>query len=167
MDKKEYTAAVITVSDKGASGEREDVSGKVMAEMLHSQDFKVLQYVVVPDEPQLIKDALICACNAGADVVLTTGGTGFSSRDNTPEATMAVIEREAMGIAEAIRYNSFQITPRAMLSRGVSGIRRKSIIVNLPGSPKAVEEALGFILDSLKHGVDILKGAAHDCARKD
>ncbi|MGN0308277.1 MAG: molybdenum cofactor biosynthesis protein B, partial [Lachnospiraceae bacterium] len=100
-----------------------------------------------------------------ADLILTTGGTGFSSRDLTPEATLSVVERQAPGIAEAMRYNSLQITPRAMLSRGTAGIRKGALIVNLPGSPKAVRECLEFILPSLRHGLEILKGAASECAR--
>lgn len=166
MSENKYTAAVITVSDKGAAGTREDVSGQVIVDTLVESGFSVLSKTIVPDEADEIKRALYSACGINANVVLTTGGTGFSKRDITPEATSAVIEREAQGIAEAIRYYSLQITPRAMLSRGVAGIRGESIIVNLPGSPKAVKEALGFILESLKHGIDILKGTAHDCARK-
>lgn len=167
MEGRVYTAAVVTVSDKGYSGEREDVSGRVIVEFLAENAVETVFKTMVPDEAADIKKALIDACGKNVDLVLTTGGTGFSKRDITPEATMEVIEREASGISEAVRYYSLQITPRAMLSRGVSGIRGESLIVNLPGSPKAVKEALGFILESLKHGMDILKGSAADCARKD
>lgn len=161
-----YTAVVITVSDSGAAGTRKDVCGDVLENYLLESGFAVLERTIVPDEPKDIECALLKACGLNANLVFTTGGTGFSKRDNTPEATRRVIEREAQGVSEAILHGSLAITPRAMLSRGISGIRGESIIVNLPGSPKAVKEALDIVLDSLKHGIDILTGTAGDCARK-
>lgn len=166
MENKSYTAAVITVSDKGYIGQREDVSGQVIADTLTAEGFCVISKTIVPDEVDKISGAIVVATGLGAELILTTGGTGFSKRDVTPEATKVVIEREASGIAEAIRYYSLAVTPRAMLSRGVAGIRGDSLIINLPGSPKAVKEAMGFVLESVKHGLDILKGSATECARK-
>lgn len=125
---------------------------------------KTAEYLIVPDEKEEIEKALIYLCDdVKADVVLTTGGTGFAPRDITPEATKAVIEREAPGIAEAIRIKSLQITPKAMLSRAVSGIRGKSLIINLPGSPKAVKESLEFVLPVLPHAVEVLSGNTMNC----
>ncbi|MEG2450854.1 MAG: MogA/MoaB family molybdenum cofactor biosynthesis protein [Clostridia bacterium] len=160
-----FTLSIITVSDKGYSGEREDLSGK-MIEELTLGSFDVISKTIVPDEVGDIEDAIKSAVKAGANLILTTGGTGFSKRDVTPEATKAVIEKEALGIAEAIRFNSLKYTSRAMLSRGTAGICGSSLIVNLPGSPKAVKEALDFILPVLPHGLEVLCGLAHDCARK-
>lgn len=159
------TAAVITLSDKGAKGERKDESGPAAKEMLEKAGYEVLELLLLPDEPSLLKKELIrLADSRQVDLVLTSGGTGFSLRDQTPEATMEVAERNAPGIAEAIRYRSMEITSRAMLGRGVSVIRKKTLIVNLPGSPKAVRESLGFILDALEHGLKILRGSASECA---
>lgn len=164
--KDRYTAAVITVSDKGSRGERVDESGAVICEILEQNLFDVPYKTIVADEVAEIQSAITTASDMHIQLIITTGGTGFSKRDVTPEATLPLIERDASGIAEAIRYYSLQVTPRAMLSRGVSGIRGDSLIVNLPGSPKAVREALGFVLDSIKHGLDILCGDAVECARK-
>ncbi|MDO4329515.1 MAG: molybdopterin-binding protein [Lachnospiraceae bacterium] len=162
-----FTAAVITLSDKGAKGERKDESGPAAAQMLTEAGYDVVETLILPDEPSLLKVQLIrLADSRQVDLVLTSGGTGFSMRDQTPEATMAVADRNAPGIAEAIRYKSMQVTDRAMLSRGASVIRKKTLIVNLPGSPKAVKESLGFILDSLDHGLKILRGSASECARR-
>ena len=153
-EERPFTAAVITLSDKGARGERKDESGP--AELL-----------LLPDEPGQSKTRLIrLADSRQVDLVLTSGGTGFSLRDQTPEATMAVAERNAPGIAEFIRMKSREVTDRAMLSRGVSVIRGTTLIVNLPGSPKAVKESLGFIMGSLDHGLKILRGSASECARR-
>lgn len=125
---------------------------------------KTAEYLIVPDEKEEIEKALIYLCDdVKADVVLTTGGTGFAPRDITPEATKAVMEREAPGIAEAIRIKSLQITPKAMLSRAASGIRGKSLIINLPGSPKAVKESLEFVLPVLPHAVEVLSGNTMNC----
>lgn len=162
-----FTAAVITLSDKGARGERKDESGPMAVQMLKDAGYDVVETLILPDEPSLLKVQLIrLADSRQVDLVLTSGGTGFSMRDQTPEATMAVADRNAPGIAEAIRYQSMQVTNRAMLSRGASVIRKKTLIVNLPGSPKAVKESLGFILDSLDHGLKILRGSASECARR-
>ena len=156
-------AAIITSSDKGYAGEREDVSGQVMEDMLKEAGYEILRKVVLPDEKDMLAAEMIKMSEDGADLVMTTGGTGFSKRDVTPEATKMVIEKEARGITDAILFYS----PRAMLSRAIAGIRGETLIVNLPGSPKAVREALEYILPSLKHGLEILKGEASECARKD
>lgn len=160
-------AAVITSSDKGYAGEREDVSGQVIVEMLTKAGYEVIQKVILPDEKQMLADAMLAFCDEGADLILTTGGTGFSKRDVTPEATRMVIEREARGITDAILFYSLSITPRAMLSRAIAGIRGKTLIVNLPGSPKAVREALEYCLPSLQHGLEILLGLDSECAGKE
>ena len=161
-----YTVGIVTLSDKGFRGEREDISGKKIMELLPEDRYQVNSYKILPDEKEQIEKELIrlsdeCACN----LIITTGGTGFSMRDVTPEATLAVADRNAPGIAEAIRAYSMAITKRAMLSRAVSVIRGRTLIVNLPGSPKAVEESLEYILDSLEHGMDILLGRDGECAR--
>ena len=162
-----FTAAVITLSDKGAKGERKDESGPAAAEMLKAAGYEVVETLLLPDDAERLKTQLIrLADSRQVDLILTSGGTGFSLRDQTPEATMAVADRNAPGIAEAIRSQSMAVTNRAMLSRGVSVIRKKTLIVNLPGSPKAVRESLGFILDSLDHGLAILRGSASECARQ-
>lgn len=161
-----FTAAVITMSDKGSRGEREDLSGPAAAGLLKDAGYEVLETMILPDEPDELKKQLIrLADQRQADLVLTSGGTGFSMRDQTPEATMSVADRNAPGIAEAIRAKSMEITDRAMLGRGVSVIRKKTLIINLPGSPKAVTESLGFILPALDHGLRILRGSAAECAR--
>lgn len=165
-EEKSFKAAVITVSDKGARGERVDESGPAAKEMLEEAGYEVVETLIIPDEPEELKTELIrLADEVRADLVVTSGGTGFSMRDQTPEATLAVADRLAPGIAEAIRYQSMAVTNRAMLSRGVSVIRRQTVIVNLPGSPKAVRESLDYILDSLDHGIRILRGSASECAR--
>ncbi|MEA4969425.1 MAG: MogA/MoaB family molybdenum cofactor biosynthesis protein [Candidatus Pelethousia sp.] len=160
-----YRIAIITASDKGARGEREDVSGQVIREMC--QGFaSVSSYEILADERLLIAEALKKLCDEDlAEVVFTTGGTGFSSRDVTPEATLDVVDRLTPGIPEAMRARSLQITNRAMLTRAMAGIRKRTLIVNLPGSPKAVRECLEVILPALGHGVDILRGEAAECAR--
>ena len=166
-EEKSFKAAVITVSDKGARGERVDESGPAAKEMLEEAGYEVVETLIIPDEPEELKTELIrLADEVRADLVVTSGGTGFSMRDQTPEATLAVADRNAPGIAEYIRMKSMQITDRAMLSRGASVIRKKTLIVNLPGSPKAVKESLGFILGALDHGLKILRGTASECARK-
>ena len=161
-----FSAAVITLSDKGYAGEREDKSGPVIAEMITEAGYEVKEMLLLPDGREMLEEALIrLADETKVDVVFTTGGTGFSERDVTPEATLAVCDRMAMGIADAIRQYSLTITGRAMLSRAVSGIRKKTLIVNLPGSPKAVREALEYVLPHLGHGLGILKGTEGECAR--
>ena len=160
-------AAVITLSDKGSRGEREDKSGPLAAELLAGAGYTVEETLLLPDEEAALKAQLIrLADGRQLNLILTTGGTGFSPRDITPEATMAVATRNASGIAEAIRYHSLTITPRGMLSRGVSVLRGKTLIVNLPGSPKAVREDLEYLLPSLEHGVRIAAGLDGECARK-
>ena len=162
-----FTVGIITSSDKGYRGEREDKSGQVIEEIVSQNGFKVIKKVVLPDEKDLLEKEMINMCdNLDVNLLLTTGGTGFSKRDITPEATKSVIEREALGIVEAIRFYSLQITKRAMLSRATSGIRQNTLIINLPGSPKACKEALDFVLDDVKHGIEILLGEAKECARK-
>ena len=162
-----FTVGIITSSDKGYRGEREDKSGQVIEEIVSQNGFKVIKKVVLPDEKDLLEKEMINMCdNLNVNLLLTTGGTGFSKRDITPEATKSVIEREALGIVEAIRFYSLQITKRAMLSRATSGIRKNTLIINLPGSPKACKEALDFVLDDVKHGIEILLGEAKECARK-
>ena len=162
-----FTVGITTSSDKGYRGEREDKSGQVIEEIVSQNGFKVIKKVVLPDEKDLLEKEMINMCdNLNVNLLLTTGGTGFSKRDITPEATKSVIEREALGIVEAIRFYSLQITKRAMLSRATSGIRQNTLIINLPGSPKACKEALDFVLDDVKHGIEILLGEAKECARK-
>lgn len=154
---------IICVSDRCSKGACQDKSGPLIKDLV-SPLGKVKEYIVVPDEKEEIEKALIYLCDdVKADVVLTTGGTGFAPRDITPEATKAVIEKEAPGIAEAIRMKSLQITPKAMLSRAVSGIRKRTLIINLPGSPKAVGESLEFILPVLPHAVEVLSGNTLSC----
>ena len=162
-----YTVGIITSSDKGYSGEREDKSGAVIKEIIENAGFKVEKMVIVPDEKEMLKKEFInMSDELKVNLILSTGGTGFSKRDITPEATKEIIDREAPGICEAIRMYSLQITKRAMLSRAVSGIRKDTLIVNLPGSPKACKEALDFVLEDIKHGIDILNETAKECARK-
>lgn len=160
-----YKIAVITVSDRCARGERPDDSGAAVREMAGELG-EVTDYVVVPDDPDAIKEALIHLCDREkVHLILTTGGTGLSARDNTPEATLAVVDRDVPGIAEAMRMESLKKTNRAMLSRAVAGIRHGTLIVNLPGSVKAVRECLAVILPVLPHGLEILTGRGGECGR--
>lgn len=162
-----YTVGIITSSDKGYAGEREDKSGEIIKEIIEGRGFEVIRQVVLPDEKEMLKQEFIkMSDELNVNLILSNGGTGFSKRDITPEATKEVIEREAPGICEAIRVYSLQITKRAMLSRAVSGIRGNTLIVNLPGSPKACKEALDFVLEELRHGIGILLGEEKECARK-
>ena len=152
-----YTAAVITISDKGARGERVDTSGPAVRVILEDAGFEVVHTAILPDEKELIEKELICCADERKiALVMTTGGTGFSQRDITPEATLAVVERETRGIPEAMRWASFQITPRGCLSRSAAGIRGKTLIVNLPGSEKAARENLSAVIDPIQHGMDML-----------
>lgn len=165
-ERSRFKTAVLTLSDKGAAGEREDKSGPLIREIIEKENYLVVDQRILPDEQKTIEETLIHLCDRlKVDLILTTGGTGFSLRDRTPEATMAVADRMAPGIAEAIRAYSMQITNRAMLSRGVSALRGQTLIINLPGSPKAVKESLDCILPALPHGLEILKGSASECAR--
>lgn len=160
-----FSACVITVSDKGFRGEREDTAGPLVREMLEKAGYLVADMRIVPDERACIEAALKrCADEEGVALVLTTGGTGFSLRDVTPEATIAVCDRMAPGISEAMRAACLSITNRAMLSRGVSGIRGQTLIINLPGSPKAVSENLEPVLPALEHGLQMLLGTKNECA---
>ncbi len=160
-----YTAAVITVSDKGFRGERVDTSGPALCRMLKEAGWEVIHTAIVPDEREDIRKELIrCADELGAALVLTTGGTGFSPRDITPEATLDVVERLTPGIPEAMRAESMRITPKGCLARQAAGIRGRTLIVNLPGSEKAAKENIAAVLDPIRHGVDMLLGeGSADC----
>ncbi|MCI5773593.1 MAG: MogA/MoaB family molybdenum cofactor biosynthesis protein [Erysipelotrichaceae bacterium] len=159
--------AILTASDSRQGQLDKDLSGQVIEEIVQSYGYEVIKRMVISDD----KDEL-SAClrhfsdDLKADLILTTGGTGFSPRDNMPEATLAVIDKQAPGIAQAMLFNSLQITPKAMLSRAVAGIRKQSLIINLPGSPKAVRENLEYIMPALGHGLDVLAGNVSECARK-
>lgn len=158
-------AGVITASDKGSRGEREDVSGRTIKEMLEGIA-EVMHYVVVPDEEtELRKALLLMSDEMDLELILTTGGTGLGPRDVTPEATLGVVQRLVPGIAEAMRAESMKKTNRAMLSRAVAGVRNRTLIINLPGSPKAVKECLAVVLPVLEHGIEILRGKSGECAR--
>lgn len=156
---------ILTVSDKGSRGEREDRSGPAIRQMIEAAGGEVVRTKIVPDETRDIREALIAWSDEGLDLVLTTGGTGLSPRDWTPEATRSVIEREAPGLAEAMRRAGAERTPTAVLSRAVAGIRKATLIVNLPGSEKAVRESLAAILPVLPHAIGVLKGTDSECGR--
>lgn len=156
---------ILTVSDKGSVGEREDLTGPAIKKALDENLYKTEYYKIVPDDEDTIYNELVYMCdNIKLDLVLTNGGTGFSKRDVTPEATLKVIKKQTPGICEAMRIKSLEITPKAMLTRAVSGIRDNTLIVNLPGSPKGATENLKFILPALPHGIEILKGSSSECA---
>lgn len=151
--------AILTVSDRGSAGEREDLSGKVIEEMIKEFDGEKVYYNIVPDEFGRIKEELFNISERGlADLILTTGGTGFARRDVTPEATMTVVEKEVPGITEMMRWETAKITPNAYLSRARAGIRKSTLIINLPGKPKAVKECLKAIIPVILHGIEILRG---------
>ena len=162
-----YKVGIITASDKGFSGKREDLSGPTIEQIvLQNPSFVMERYTMVPDEHHILANEMMnMADREGIDLILTTGGTGFSNRDVTPEATLEIIDKRTPGISEAIRLKSLSITERAMLSRAEAGIRGETLIVNLPGSPKAISEVLAYILPSIVHGLDVLKGSSTDCAR--
>lgn len=158
--------AILTISDKGSRGERVDGTGEAIKNTLDSKEYVVEYYKIIPDDMNKIEEELIKLCDEiKVELILTNGGTGFSKRDVTPEATMKVIEKNVPGIAEAMRSASLRITPKAMLSRATSGIRKETLIVNLPGSPKGAVENLQVILPALPHGIEILTGKASECAR--
>ena len=159
-----FTAGILTISDKGSRGERHDKSGEAIREILSKMDARVVNYDIVPDEKELIVEKLVrWADRDNMDVVITTGGTGLTPRDVTPEATLAVVDRIVPGFAEAMRAESLKKTPHAMLSRAVVGTRGQCLIVNLPGSPGAVRECLAVILPALPHAVETLRGLAGEC----
>ena len=165
-EKIAFRTAVMTMSDKGSRGEREDLSGPAIAEMVTTYGYQVVETLMIPDDQKRIEEELIRLADSGqVDLILTTGGTGFSPRDVTPEATMAVMTRNAPGIAEAMRALSMKYTKRAMLSRAASVIRGNTLIINMPGSPKAVRECLEEILDSVDHGLRIMTAKDSECAR--
>jgi len=159
--------AVITISDKGYAGQRQDKSGEVIKKIVEKLPGEVAKYQIIPDEKSIIKEKLIaCSDQLKIDLILTTGGTGFSPRDVTPEATLEVIEKRAPGICEAMRMESLKVTPRAMLSRAEAGIRGKTLIINLPGSPKGARECLEALLPALSHGIDVLRGKTGECGEE-
>jgi molybdopterin adenylyltransferase len=165
--KAAHKVAIMTLSDKGFIGKREDISGPTIRKIIEAENYLVMKQVLLPDEEERIRNELIYLCDElKVDLILTTGGTGLSSRDCTPEATLSIADKNVPGIAEAIRAFSMKITHRAMLSRGVSVVRGTTLIINLPGSPKAVEEGLTFILSELDHGIKLIKNMASECARK-
>lgn len=162
--RKMFTVGILTISDKGAAGERQDKSGAVIHEILSGIDVGIVNYAIVPDEKEAIVEKLVrWADEDKLDVLFTTGGTGLTARDVTPEATLSVVDRIVPGFAEAMRAESLKKTPMAMLSRAVVGTRGKCLIINLPGSPRAVRECLEVILPALPHAVETLKGQAGEC----
>lgn len=159
-------AAILTMSDKGSKNLRVDGTGPAIKELIEKHGYEIVYYKIVPDEMDMIEKELIHLCDeVKVNLVLTNGGTGFSKRDVTPEATLKVIEKYVPGLGEAMRMKSLEITPKAMLSRAVAGIRKDTLIVNLPGSPKGAVENLETILPALRHGIEILTGEASECAR--
>jgi len=161
-----FTVGILTVSDKGSRGEREDLSGAVIRELVSRVGGEIRQYDIVPDEKEIIAKRLKeWADVLRLDLILTTGGTGLTPRDVTPEATREVIERPAPGFSEAMRQEGLKKTPLSMLSRGISGVRARTLIINLPGSPRGVRESLEVILPALPHAIETLRGEAAECAR--
>lgn len=167
-EQKIIKAAILTMSDKGSKGEREDLSGPAIREIIEPYGYEVVEYKIIPDDFDVIcRELKRIADDEVANIVFTTGGTGFSERDVTPEATKAVCYRAVPGIPEAIRAYSMTVTKRAMLSRATAGIRKHTLVINMPGSPKAVRESLEYVIGELRHGVEILIGDASECARTD
>ena len=163
----EYRAAVITMSDKGSQGLREDTAGDAVVRILEENGWKIEYRTMIPDDMEQIKAELVkCADELKVTLVATTGGTGFSMRDVTPEATLAVVDREVRGIPEAMRAESMKITPMGMLSRAAAGLRKQTLIINLPGSPKACMESMDVFLDTIPHAMGLLRNEVQDCARK-
>ncbi len=161
-----FSAGVLTISDKGSKGQRHDESGRVIQRSLAAIGIEQKEYDIVPDEREVISRKLRDWADQGLDLILTTGGTGLAPRDVTPEATLDVLDKEAPGFAEAMRHHSLNITPLAMLTRAVAGVRGRTLIINLPGSPKAVGECLEAIVPALPHALETLTGQAAECARK-
>lgn len=154
-----FSLGILTISDKASGGQRHDASGQVIRDILSSLESQLVKYEVAPDEVDLITSKLADWADEGSmDVILTTGGTGLSQRDVTPEATLSIVDKVVPGFAEAMRAKTFSKTPMAMLSRATAGVRGKSLIINLPGSPKAVRECLEVILPAIPHAVEIIKG---------
>jgi len=164
LDPEAPRVVLVTLSDKGAKGEREDISGRFLNWYATRMGAAVLSSVIIPDEKNIIKETLVKGVEAKADLILTTGGTGLAPRDVTPDATLEVIDREVPGFAEAMRAESLKNTPHAMVSRAVSGIAEKTLIINLPGSPKAVAECMEVIFPALRHAIDKLRGDPTECA---
>ena len=160
-----YTAAVVTVSDKGAAGEREDLSGAVVRDILEGAGIEVVRREIVPDEANVLSELLVALCDQGIDLIVTTGGTGVSPRDVTPEATLGVIEKEIPGMAEAMRAESLKVTPHAMISRAVCGLRGGALILNLPGSPKGARENLEVVMPAVPHTLEVAGGRVSECAQ--
>ncbi|HAG10528.1 MAG TPA: molybdenum cofactor biosynthesis protein [Desulfotomaculum sp.] len=159
-----YSVGILTASDKGSSGKRDDLSGAAIREFIEALGWKVKAYLIVPDDLEGLEKALLAMCDEEKlDLIFTTGGTGFSPRDNTPEATKKVIEKEVPGIPEIMRLESSKKTPQAMLSRATAGIRKGTLIINLPGSIKAVKECLDILFPTLIHGMEILTGRTGEC----
>lgn len=155
---------VITASDKGSRGEREDLSGPTLAKLVEEIDGQVVEYVVLPDDQESLEKTMrLWTDELNLDLILTTGGTGFSLRDVTPEATLAVADRMVPGIAEVMRMESLKVTPKAMLSRAIAVLRKRTLIINMPGSVKAVRECFAAIAPAIPHGIQILKGEASEC----
>ena len=162
-----FKVVILTISDRGSRGERKDSSGPLIREMVKNLPAEVIHYEIIPDEKERIEEALKrSADQLGADLILTTGGTGLSPRDVTPEATLEVIEKDVSGFSEAMRAESLKKTPHAMISRAVCGIRGSTLIVNLPGSPKSVKENLTVILPALPHALSKLKGDPSECGQE-
>jgi len=160
-----FSAGIITVSDKGSQGKRQDLSGPAIAEMLAGAAIQIKKTLIIPDEVDQISNAIIQFADIEQlDLILTTGGTGVSPRDLTPDATLQVIDKEVPGMAEAMRYASMKITPHAMISRAIAGIRGRSLIINLPGSPKGAKENLAVVLPAIPHAIEKIKGDDRDCA---
>jgi molybdenum cofactor synthesis domain-containing protein len=160
-----YRVGIITISDKGSRGEREDRSGPLLRKLLE-EEYDVSRMLIVPDETEEIAKAIIRLVEEGLDIVITTGGTGVTERDVTPEATRMVIDRELPGFSEIMRIKSYEITPHGIISRGVCGTRKASLIINLPGSPKAASECLSFVLPAIPHTLEKLKGDETDCGEQ-
>lgn len=165
MEKSGFTCAVLTISDKGSRGERVDTSGPQLQRQLAAAGFQVVDYTIVPDQPRLIRETIIKWVDADRiDLIITSGGTGVSPTDRTPEATKGLLDLEIPGIGEAMRMASLAKTPNAILSRGIAGIRKESLIINLPGSEKGARENLEVVLATLDHAIDKIKGGTKDCA---
>ena len=163
---REYRAAVVTVSDKGFSGEREDESGRVVREMLEGAGIEVARTEILPDDLPALRGLLEEICGKGFNLIVTTGGTGLSPRDVTPEATLSVIDREVPGMAEVMRAESLKETPHAMISRAVCGLAGPTLIINLPGSPKGARECLQVVLPAVPHAIEVASGGASECAKE-